>query len=183
MTIVVKIRPATTADAPAIAAIYAHHVAHGTASYDTEPRNVDATAKLIADHIAQGWPFLVAVLDDAVAGYAYASQFRPRAAYAWACEDSVYIHPDFQGRGVGKALLAALVTAAEGAGFRTMVAVIGGAEPASVAVHAACGFTHIGRLAGMGWKHGRWLDTIYMQRALGDGTNSPPGAVLGGKIG
>ncbi len=182
MTIRMKIRPATTADAAAIAAIYAHHVAHGTASYDTEPRSVDTTAKMVDDHIAQGWPFLVADSADGIAGYAYASQFRPRAAYAWACEDSVYIHPGQQGRGVGKALLTALVTAAESAGFRTMVAVIGGAEPASVALHAACGFAHAGRLAGMGWKHGRWLDTIYMQRALGDGTNSPPGPMPGGQI-
>lgn len=182
MTRVMEIRPATAADASAIAAIYAHHVAHGTASYDIEARSVDATARLVSDHIQRGWPFLVGVIDGAVAGYAYASQFRPRAAYAWACEDSVYIHSDYQGQGVGKALLSDLVTASEAAGFRTMVAVIGGAEPASVALHAACGFAHAGRLAGMGWKHGRWLDTIYMQRALGDGTNSPPGPMPGGQI-
>lgn len=169
------IKAATPADAPAIAAIYAHHVAHGTASYDTEPRSVAATQALIADHIAKGWPFLVAVDPDAsVVGYAYASQFRPRAAYAWACEDSIYVDPASQGRGIGRALLAALLAEAVAAGFRTMVAVIGGAEPASVALHAAAGFTHAGRLAGMGWKHGRWLDTVYMQRALGDGTQSPP---------
>lgn len=169
------IRAATPADAPAIAAIYAHHVAHGTASYDTEPRSVAATRTLIADHIAKGWPFLVAVDSDAlVVGYAYASQFRPRAAYAWACEDSIYVDPASQGRGVGRALIAALLIAAEAAGFRTMVAVIGGGEPASVALHAAHGFVHAGRLAGMGWKHGRWLDTVYMQRALGDGLQSPP---------
>jgi phosphinothricin acetyltransferase len=171
----VAVRAATAADAPAIAAIYAHHVAHGTASYDIEPRSVAATETMIADHVAKGWPFLVAVdPDGAVAGYAYASQYRPRAAYAWACEDSIYVDPASQGRGVGRALLAALLAAAEAAGFRTMVAVIGGAEPASVALHTACGFAHAGRLAGMGWKHGRWLDTVYMQRTLGDGTQSPP---------
>lgn len=169
-----NIRTATAADAPAIARIYAHHVAHGTASYDTEPRSIDATATLIKEHRERGWPYLVAEIDGVIAGYAYASQFRPRAAYAWACEDSIYVDPGFQGRGVGKTLLTALVEAAEHLGFRTMVAVIGGAEPASVALHAACGFSHIGRLAGMGWKHGGWLDTIYMQRALGDGTASPP---------
>ena len=169
------IEPAMPGDAAAIAAIYAHHVAHGTASYDTEPRSVDTTAALIADHRARGWPFLVARSEDGgVLGYAYASQFRPRAAYAWACEDSIYVDPAGQRRGVGRVLLEALLIAAEAAGFRTMVAVIGGAEPASVALHAACGFTHAGRLAGMGWKHGRWLDTVYMQRALGDGTASPP---------
>lgn len=174
------IRLAVPADAAAIAAIYAHHVAHGTASYDTAPRAVGATEAMIVDHQARGWPYLVAQHDGVVAGYAYASQFRPRAAYAWACEDSVYVGPDHQGRGVGKALLAALVIAAEAAGFRTMVAVIGGAEPASVALHAGCGFAHIGRLAGMGWKQDRWLDTIYMQRALGAGTSCPPGSAPGG---
>jgi L-amino acid N-acyltransferase YncA len=175
------IRHATPADAPAIAAIYAHHVAHGTGSYDTEPRSVDTTAALIADHAAQGWPFLVAEVNSIIAGYAYAFQFKPRAGYSWTCEDSIYVHPDHQGQGVGKALLDALVATAEAAGFRTMVAVIGGAEPASVALHAACGFAHAGRLNGMGWKHGRWLDTIYMQRALGEGTASPPGTVPGGR--
>lgn len=172
-----KVRPATTTDAPAIAAIYAHHVAHGTASYDTEPRSAAATAEMVEQHLARGWPFLVAEIDGDLAGYAYAGQFRPRAAYAWACENSVYIAPAQQGRGVGKALLTALLEMAEAAGFRTMVAVIGGAEPASVALHAACGFAHAGRLAGMGWKHGRWLDTVYMQRALGDGTTTPPSNV------
>lgn len=162
-------------DAPAIAAIYAHHVEHGTASYDLEPRSIAATQQLITDHHAKGWPFLVARdAGGAVLGYAYASQFRPRPAYAWACEDSIYIDPAAQGRGIGRALLDALLSAAERAGFRTMVAVIGGAEPGSIALHAACGFEHVGRLAGMGWKHGRWLDSVYMQRVLGDGTTSAP---------
>jgi phosphinothricin acetyltransferase len=170
-----SIRPAAPADAAAVAAIYAHHVAHGTASYDTEARSIAATTALIAEHREKGWPFLVAHGETgAIAGYAYASQFRPRPAYAWACEDSIYVDPVSQGRGIGRALLEALLGAAEAAGFRTMVAVIGGAEPASVALHAACGFVHAGRLAGMGWKHGRWLDTVYMQRALGDGTASAP---------
>lgn len=174
------IRPATSVDAAAIAAIYAHHVAHGTGSYDLEPRSEAATAAMIGDYRACGWPFLLAEVDGAVAGYAYAAQFRPRAAYAWACEDSVYIGPDHQGQGVGKALLGAVIAAAEAAGFRTMVAVIGGAEPASIALHAACGFAHIGRLTGMGWKHGRWLDSVHMQRALGTGTACPPGNAPGG---
>ena len=169
------LRPATPTDAAAIAAIYAHHVAHGTASYDTEPRSVAATEALIAEHRDKGWPFVVArAADGVIAGYSCASQFRPRAAYAWACEDSIYVDPERQGRGVGRALLEALLVEAEASGFRTMVAVIGGGEPASVALHAACGFAHAGRLTGMGWKHGRWLDTVYMQRALGDGTASSP---------
>jgi phosphinothricin acetyltransferase len=169
------IEPATPDDAHAIASIYAHHVERGTASYDTEARSVAATAALISEHRAKRWPFLVArSADGGVAGYAYAGQFRPRPAYAWACENSIYIAPAQQGRGIGRALLEALLAAAEAAGFRTMVAVIGGAEPASIALHAACGFAHSGRLAAMGWKHGRWLDTVYMQRALGAGPASPP---------
>ncbi len=170
------IRPAMPEQADQIAAIYAHHVAHGTASYDIVPRSVADTAAMIADHRARGWPFLAALVDDAVAGYACAGQFRPRPAYAWACENSIYVAPSHQRRGIGRALLVALVDAAERSEFRTMVAVIGGAEPASVALHQSCGFVQAGRLAGMGWKQGRWLDTIYMQRALGDGMTSPPGA-------
>ena len=171
----IVIDPATTADAPAIAVIYAHHVAHGTATYDLEPRSAETTAALIDEHRAKGWPFLVACGEDgAVAGYAYASQFRDRPAYAWACEDSIYIDPAWQGRGIGRALLEALLAAAEAAGFRTMIAVIGGAEPASIALHARCGFDHAGQLDASGWKHGRWLDTVFMQRALGEGAASSP---------
>ena len=170
-----EIAPASTGDAAAIAAIYAHHVAHGTATYDTEARSIAATEAMIGEHGAKGWPFLVARGPGRKPlGYAYASQFRPRAAYAWACEDSIYVDPAAQGRGIGRALLEALLTAAEAAGFRTMIAVIGGAEPASIALHARCGFVHAGRLAATGWKHGRWLDTVYMQRMLGDGAASAP---------
>jgi phosphinothricin acetyltransferase len=169
------ITPATPDDAKPVAAIYAHHVAHGTATYDIEPRSALATAGLISEHRAKGWPFLIARgADGTVAGYAYASQFRDRPAYAWTCEDSIYIDPAHQGRGIGRALLEALLVAAEAAGFRTMIAVIGGAEPASVALHARCGFAHAGRLDASGWKQGRWLDTVFMQRALGAGAASPP---------
>jgi L-amino acid N-acyltransferase YncA len=174
------IRSATTRDAAAIAAIYAHHVAHGIGSYDTEARSEEETLALIVHHQSRGWPFLVAELSGRVAGYAYASQFKPRAGYAWTCEDSIYIDPAHQGKGVGRALLTELVTTAESVGFRTMVAVVGGAQPASVGLHAACGFVEAGRLNGMGWKHGRWLDTIYMQRTLGKGTDSPPDSAPGG---
>lgn len=171
------VTPATPDDAKPVAAIYAHHVAHGTATYDLEPRSIEATAALIEEHRAKGWPFLVARGEDGtVAAYAYASQFRPRAAYAWACEDSIYVDPAHQGRGVGRALLDALLAAAEAAGFRAMIAVIGGGEPASIALHARCGFAHAGQLDASGWKHGRWLDTVYMQRALGEGAASPPPA-------
>ncbi|WP_374524431.1 N-acetyltransferase family protein [Sphingopyxis sp.] len=169
------VTPATPDDAKPVAAIYAHHVAHGTATYDIEPRSVLATAGLISEHRAKDWPFLIARDENgAVAGYAYASQFRDRPAYAWTCEDSIYVGPAHQGRGIGRALLDALLVTAEAAGFRTMIAVIGGAEPASVALHARCGFAHAGRLEASGWKQGRWLDTVFMQRALGAGAASPP---------
>lgn len=169
-----SIRPAHAADAAAIAAIYAHHVFHGTASFDIEPRSPETTVAKIADCAVRGWPFLIAERKDAVVGYAYAAQFRERPAYGLVCEDSVYVHPDHLGQGVGSALLAALVEAATAAGFRQMLAVIGGAEPASAALHARFGFVEVGRMRSIGRKFGRWLDTLFMQRALGAGDSEPP---------
>lgn len=170
-----QIEPARPADAPALCAIYAHHVLHGTASYETEPPDAAEIARRLARVCDAGWPWLVARGGDgAVLGYAYASQFRDRAAYRFCCEDSIYIRDDARGQGVGKALLIALLGAAEACGFRQMIAVIGGAEPASAALHAACGFVEAGRLRSIGRKHGRWLDTLYMQRALGAGDSAPP---------
>lgn len=168
------IRSATTSDAAQIAEIYAHHVLHGTASFDTEPRSIDATASKIADCDLRGWPFLVCEQGDAILGYAYATQFRDRPAYGLACEDSIYVHPDHVGKGVGKMLLAALVKAAEACGFRQMLAVIGGGEPASVALHESLGFEPAGRMRSVGRKFGRWLDSVYMQRVLGEGDSQPP---------
>lgn len=169
------IRPATPADAAGVAAIYAHHVAHGTASFDTVPRTEAETAARIAECGQRGWPFLVAEGGGHVIGYAYATQFRDRPAYLSTCENSIYIAPAHLGQGVGTALLAALVEAAEQAGFRQMIAVIGGAEPASVALHSRAGFTEAGRMRSVGRKFGRWLDTLYMQRALGAGDAEAPG--------
>jgi L-amino acid N-acyltransferase YncA len=168
------IRPVRGGDAAAIAAIYAHHVRHGTASFDEEgPSEADTLAKIgrISGH---GWPFLVAEVDGPVAGYAYATQFRDRPAYAFTCENSVYVHPDRAGRGVGRWLLSRLVVEAEAGGFRQMIAVIGGGEPASVALHRSLGFVEAGRMRSVGRKFGRWLDTVYMQRALGSGDTSEP---------
>lgn len=170
----VSIRPARAGDAPAIAAIYGHHVAHGTASFDTIPRTEAETAAKIDDCAARGWPFLVAEMDGVVAGYAYATQFRDRPAYRSACENSIYLAPAATGRGIGTQLLAALVEAAEKAGFRQMIAVVGGAEPASVALHLKAGFREAGRMRSVGRKHGRWLDTVYLQRSLGPGDTEPP---------
>ena len=168
------IRNVHESDAEAVAAIYAHHVVHGTASYELSPPSIDDTLAKIERITSQGWPFIVAERDDRLIGYAYVTQFRDRPAYAWACETSIYVHPDWLGKGVGRILLDALCARAESAGFRQIVGVIGGAEPASVALHAACGFQEAGRLHAMGWKHGRWLHSVYMQKALGKGSSEPP---------
>ena len=161
------IRDATERDAAAVQAIYAHHVLHGTASYDLEPQPVETIRDKISWVRASGWPFLVAEVDGVVAGYAYATQFRDRAAYRFTAENSIYVHPDCMGRGIGKALLRTLIERSEACGFRTMIAVIGGAEPASIALHASCGFEEVGRLSAVGWKKERWLDSVYMQREVG----------------
>lgn len=174
MSDTLTIRAADTQDALQIAAIYAHHVHHGTASFDTEPRSVEVTVAKIAECNVRGWPFLVCADGDTILGYAYATQFRDRPAYGLACEDSIYVHPDHVGKGVGKLLLGALIDAAEAAGFRQMLAVIGGGEPASVALHARLGFEHAGRMRSVGRKFGRWLDSVYMQRSLAAGDSQPP---------
>ena len=159
-------RAVTPADVDAIAAIYAHHVLHGTATFDTEPPTAEFWIGKIGELDEHGWPFLVAQVDHGVAGYAYATQFRDRRAYARTCENSIYFSPDMTGRGIGSALIAALLEAAHASGFREMIAVIGGGEPASVALHAKAGFRHAGRMERVGEKFGRLLDTVYMQRSL-----------------
>ena len=169
-----SIRDAHLDDAEAVAAIYAHHVLHGTATYDTDPPSPGAMREKIDQVLARGWPFLVADSSGEVVGYAYATQFRDRRAYAYAAENSIYVRPDRVGRGTGRRLLGELLARSEAAGFRQMVAVIGGGEPASIALHAALGFEQAGRLAAVGWKAGRWLDSVYMQRALGDGATTNP---------
>ena len=171
----VTITPARAADAAELAAIYAHHVLHGTASYETVPPDAAEFAARLAKVQASGGPWLVA-RDGAgvMLGYAYASQFRDRAAYRFACENSIYIRHDRRGEGIGKQLLAALIAAATTCGFRQMIAVIGGGEPSSVGLHAALGFAPAGRLQSIGRKHGCWLDTVYMQLVLGEGARTPP---------
>lgn len=159
----VTIRPARAQDAQAVCDIYAFHVAHGTASFDTSGPDAAAWARKIADVTQRGWPFLVAERAGEVAGYCYATQFRDRAAYARTCENSIYVAQGARGTGVGTALLGRLVEAARACGFEQMIAVIGGGEPASVALHARLGFVHAGRLRNVGFKFGRLLDTVYMQ--------------------
>ena len=161
------IREAEEGDAAAVHAIYAYHVLHGTASFDYEPPPVEAITEKIHWILGQGWPFVIAEIEGKVAGYAYVTQFRDRAAYRFSAENSIYVHPDRMGCGIGKALLDALVERSTAFGFRTIIAVIGGAEPRSIALHARAQFREVGRLSRVGWKHDRWLDSVYMQRELG----------------
>jgi len=160
------VRDAAPDDAPAIAGIYAHHVRHGTATFDTEPPPVEVWREKVVEIRAKGWPMLVSEQDGAVTGYAYATQFRDRPAYAATCENSIYVAPHALGRGIGTTLLGALIERAGKAGFEQMIAVIGGGESASVALHAKLGFVHAGRMRDVGRKFGRLLDTVYMQCAL-----------------
>ena len=162
----IAIRDASEEDASAVQAIYAHHVLNGTASYDVEPPSVDHFGNKIKWVSAEGWPFLIAQSGGDVVGYAYATQFRDRAAYCFTCENSIYVHPDFMGRGIGKLLLRDLIDRSASCGFRQMIAVIGGAEPSSIALHASCGCIEAGRLRAVGWKKERWLDNVYMQLEL-----------------
>ncbi len=171
----VAITPATLDDAPAIAAIYGHHVLHGTASWEVEPPGAAEIAERMGKILDAGWPWLVARNEDGeVLGYAYAGQYHPRAGYLFACENSIYLRHDRLGQGIGTALLAALLDACETCGFRQIIAGIAGSEPASVALHARAGFVEVARLKSVGRKHAQWLDVIYMQRSLGPGDSTPP---------
>ena len=170
------IRPATASDIPAITAIYAHAVRTGTASFELEPPDESEMKRRLEALIEAGYPYLVAEVDGAVAGYAYAGPYRPRPAYRWSVEDSVYVVSTMHRRGIGGVLLGALIAEAERRGFRQMVAVIGdSAQVPSIALHRAWGFRHIGTIEHVGFKFGRWLDTVLMQRALGPGAVEPPG--------
>jgi L-amino acid N-acyltransferase YncA len=170
----IVIRPSTAADLPAMAAIYAHAVNHGTGTFELEPPSVDELAQRRSAVLANGWPWLVAEA-DAVLGFAYANTFRPRPAYRFCVEDSIYLAPGTQGKGLGRLLLAELVARCEALGARQMLAVIGdSANVASVGVHRSLGFEHSGVFHAAGWKFGRWLDVVLMQRALGAGPTSDP---------
>ena len=160
------IRPVVLSDADAIAAIYAHHVLTGTATFDTDPPDAVFWRDKIAATTGHGWPFLIVDHEGGAGGYAYASQFRDRPAYSGTCEDSIYIDHQLIGRGLGGVLLEALIEASKACGFEQMIAVIGGAEPASVALHTRAGFVEAGRMRNVGRKFGRLLDTLYMQRDL-----------------
>ena len=165
------IRPAVSADIPAITRIYAHAVEHGTASFELTPPDEAEIARRMNDLTGKGYPYLAGEIDGALAGYAYAGPYRARPAYRLTVEDSVYIAPDRHRRSIGRALLAALIEATAARGFRQMIAVIGDSprQAASISLHEALGFRHVGILQDVGFKHGRWLDSVLMQRALGDG--------------
>ena len=171
----VSIRTGTAADIAAITRIYAHAVERGTASFELEPPDEAEMARRQQALLVRNFPYIVAELAGAVVGYAYAGPYRDRRAYDWCVEDSLYVAPEFHRKGIGRLLLTRLVAESEACGFRQMLGVIGdSANSASVAVHAAVGFRLIGNFQSIGFKHGRWLDTVLMQRALGSGDALPP---------
>ena len=169
------IRDSRDDDLPAIQAIYAHHVLHGTGSFELDPPSLEDMRARRDDVLRNGFPWLVAEMDGTVVGYAYANFFRTRPAYRSTVENSIYILDAQRGQGLGRPLLEALMTRCEALGCRQLLAVIGdSANTGSIALHARCGFRFAGTLRSTGWKFGRWLDTVLMQRELGEADRSPP---------
>jgi phosphinothricin acetyltransferase len=169
------LRAANAADLPAITAIYAHAVAHGTASFELDPPDLAEMDRRMRALVDGGYPYLVAEAEGRIAGYAYAGAYRPRPAYRFSVEDSVYIDPQMHRRGVGRALLYRLVLESEARGFRQMIAIIGdSAQTSSIELHRAAGFRTVGTIENVGYKFGRWLDSVVMQRALGEGAQTRP---------
>jgi phosphinothricin acetyltransferase len=169
------VRPATAGDLPAIHSIYAHHVLHGLASFEEEPPSMEELARRFRDVTGRGLPYLVAELDGTLAGYGYCAPYRSRSAYRYALEDSVYVRHDMTGRGVGRRLLEELIRRCEGLGYRQMIAVIGdSANAASIGLHESEGFLRAGTLRSVGFKFGRWVDSVIMQRPLGPGDATKP---------
>lgn len=171
----VLVRPATVSDMPAVQAIYAHHVLRGVATFEEVPPSVDELIVRRATVVGLGLPYLAAEIDGSVVGYSYATTYRARPAYRQTIEDSVYVADGFNGRGVGVALLSALIAECEKGPWRQMIAVIGDSGNAgSIALHRRLGFKDVGTLKSVGFKLGRWVDTVYMQRALGLGDTELP---------
>lgn len=171
-----KIRPSLDSDVGTITAIYAHHVLHGTGTFETTPPTDQEMASRRADVLSKELPYLV-VEDSAgsVIGFAYCNWFKPRPAYRYSAEDSIYLAPQAHGKGLGRLLLEELMAQAERAGVRKLIAVIGdSANLGSIGVHRACGFTHVGVLTNCGWKMDRWLDVVLMDRAIGMGSTNAP---------
>jgi L-amino acid N-acyltransferase YncA len=171
----VQLRPATPQDLPAIHAIYAHHVRHGLASFEEEPPSLEELRRRYDEITGRGQPYLVADFGGTIAGYGYCSLYRTRSAYRYSLEDSVYVRPDVAGRGVGTALLSQLIRQSEALGYRQLIAVIGdSANAASIGLHANHGFLRVGILRSAGFKFGRWVDSVIMQRPLGPGDATKP---------
>jgi L-amino acid N-acyltransferase YncA len=169
------LRPTADSDLPAITAIYADAVVHGTASFEVEPPGEGEMARRRAALLDAGYPYLAAEREGIVLGYAYAGPYRMRAAYRSTVEDSVYVAPRARGQGIGRALLGALIQQCETLDFRLMVAVIGDeGSTGSIRLHRSLGFEPTGILPGIGYKHGRWLGSVLMHRRLGPGTATPP---------
>lgn len=169
------VRDAGAEDVPAITRIYAHSVRTGLASFETDPPDDAEMARRIARIVDAGYPYLVAEEDGRILGYAYASPYRPRPGYRFAVENSIYVAADAQGRGIGRRLLARLIARCEEAGFRQMIAHIGDSDnAASIGLHRAFGFYPVGILPGVGWKFGRWVDSVVLIRPLGAGSKSDP---------
>jgi phosphinothricin acetyltransferase len=172
---VTTIRIAQPADAAACQAIYAHHVLHGVGTFEEDPPTVEEMARRIADVVAHGLPWLVIEDDGQVRGFAYAAPFRLRSAYRYTVEDSIYLAQDVARQGLGRRLLSDLIARCEAIGLRQMVARIGdSANAGSIGVHRACGFEHRGVTPALGFKHGRFIDVVWMQRALGEGSQTDP---------
>ncbi len=169
------VRDATEADMDSVRRIYAHHVLHGQASFETEPPALDEMLRRRQAVLAADLPYLVAETDGTVVGYCYATIYRPRPAYRHTLENSVYVQDGLHGRGIGVALMTELLTRCEQGPWRQMLAVIGDSQNAgSIALHRRMGFEPAGLLRDVGFKHGRWLDSVLMQRALGDGSRTKP---------
>ena len=170
-----KIRPSLDSDIAAITAIYTHHVLHGTGTFETTPPTEEDMAARRADVLSKGLPYLVIETAEGVLGFAYCNWFKPRPAYRFSAEDSIYLAPAAAGKGLGRLLLEELMAQAERAGVRKLIAVIGdSANRGSVGVHKACGFNHVGVLANCGWKFDRWLDVVLMDRVIGLGSSQAP---------
>ena len=168
-------RPAALGDLAAIHAIYVHHVLNGLASFEEEPPAADELRRRYEDVRLRGLPYLVAMLGDTVAAYGYCALYRSRSAYRYTLEDSVYVRHDLHGRGIGKALLAELIRQCESLGYRQLIAVIGdSANAPSIGLHQSLGFLRVGTLRSAGYKFGRWVDSVLMQRALGVGDAEKP---------
>jgi len=171
----IRIRDSRDADMPAIQAIYAHHVLTGLGSFEETPPSLEEMARRRADILSHDLPYVVADIEGRIAGYAYAGKFRPRSAYRYSVEDSIYVAPDAQRRGIGRKMLDELLERCTRQGYRQMVAVIGdSANFGSIGVHLAAGFAEVARLPAIGFKFGRWVDSIMMQRALGPGQTTLP---------